>query len=223
MTKSERSSRSSSADVLGSEAPLRFGMARAGGVQQFDVEPAQQLGDAGADASQSHDSDHRAAQLPAQELVRLPAGPAPGAHEPLPLAQPPGRRQHQCHRQLGRRVREHVGRVGDDHAALAARCHIHVVVADREVGDHPQSRRRPRRAAPRRPGTVGSATSAAAPATLFRSSSRSASAPSSSTRSAPRAARVPPRAGSGRPRLADRASHALQVACRRKPVGYFNP
>ena len=122
----------------------------------------------------------------------LPAGPAAGAHQALRLAQPPCRRQHQRHRQLGGRVREHVGGVRDDHAALAARLDVDVVVADREVRDHPQRPARPRPAAPRRPARSG------------RRPARPRRRPSSSSRGRPR--RRPRRPRSARPARARPAS-----------------
>ena len=103
---------------------------------------------------------------------------------------------------------------------------VDVVVADREVGDHAQASRPAASSSSASTGTVGSATSAAAPATLLQQlvavEPRAALV---DARSAPRAARAPPRAGSARPptRGHARLIHALQVRVRRTRVGYLRP
>ena len=65
---------------------------------------------------------------------------SPGAHPALGGAQAASRHQDQGHRDVGRRVGEHPGGVGHDHAALGAGGDVDVVVPHDHVGDDPQTR-----------------------------------------------------------------------------------
>jgi hypothetical protein len=120
----------------------RLGMTSARAVEHLDVEAAQQRGDPGPDAAQTHDPDHRAAQLTSEQLAGLPAAPPPRAHQALSLPQPARGRQHQGDGELRGRIGQHVGSVRHHHPARAARVHVDVVVADGEVGHHAQPRTR---------------------------------------------------------------------------------
>ena len=64
------------------------------------------------------------------------------ADEAVALGDPPQQREHQRDRELGRRARQHVGRVRDDDAARGRRGEIDVVDADRVVRDDAQLRAR---------------------------------------------------------------------------------
>ena len=70
----------------------------------------------------------------------VPLPRLPGAHPALGGAQAASRHQHQGHREVGRRVGEHPGGVGHDHAALGAGGDVDVVVPHDHVGDDPQTR-----------------------------------------------------------------------------------
>ena len=100
------------------------------------------VGDRAADAADADEAELLAAQLHAEHVVERPAAPRAGAHHALAFAEPPRDREDQAPGEIGARVGQHVGRVGDGDAARAAGRHVDVVVADRDVGDDLQLRAR---------------------------------------------------------------------------------
>src|SRR3989449_3931224 len=65
----------------------------------------------------------------------MPAGPPPAAHQLHAFEQPAGGREDQRPGEIGRRLGENAGRVGDEHFADLGRDEIDVVVADRAIRD----------------------------------------------------------------------------------------
>ena len=104
---------------------------------------AERLGEAGglaADAAGADDEQPLAVQpAPEHELERELPRRAP-ADEAVALGDPPEEREHQADRELGRRARQHVGRVRDEDAALRGRVEVDVVDADRVVRDDAELR-----------------------------------------------------------------------------------
>ena len=117
--------------VLGGRLVHRVGV----GEDERDVEARQQLGHALADAPEPDEADRRPAQLAAEELLGLPADPFAAAEDLVGLDHPPPGRLHQRDGELGRRVRQDVGRVRRAQAARADRVGVDVVEADGEVRD----------------------------------------------------------------------------------------
>jgi hypothetical protein len=133
-----RAERASELDALEAEPGLglRSGLPRR--VEEDRLEAPQELGDPQADPAEADDPDSAAGELTAEKLGRIPAGPAARTHDPLALAEPPRRGEHQGDSELRGRVREDVRRVRDHHAPLAAGLEIDVVVPDGEVRDEPK-------------------------------------------------------------------------------------
>ena len=94
------------------------------------------------DPATADDAELFAAQLRAEHEVDRPALPRAAPDQPLSFADPPRRGQDQRPGQLRGGLGEHVRRIGDDHAALRRRWNVDVVVADGDVCDDLQVRRR---------------------------------------------------------------------------------
>ena len=101
------------------------------------VEPARPAGHDAAHPAHAQDAEPLARDLRADHERGAPVLPPPFAHELFAFAGTARGADHQHHRELGSRVRQHVGRVGHDDAPPAGGLHVHVVVADGEVGDDP--------------------------------------------------------------------------------------
>ena len=119
---------------------LRVALAARAHVEKLTGQRPHQLRVTAPDAAKAHHGEGGAAQLQPKVSARVPATPRPGAQIGLDLPEAPRCGQAQRQGQLRGRVRQDIGRVGDGHPALAACVQIHVVVADREVGDHLQAR-----------------------------------------------------------------------------------
>ena len=144
-TTSERASSSLELDLarLVAARPLR--------VDDLHPERARPRRDGAADLAVADDPERLALQPAAEHEVDRPRPRLARADQPLALPHPARDREQQRDREVGRRVGQDAGRVRDDHAARAGRVHVDVVVADRDVGDDAQPRRRRRRGTRRRP------------------------------------------------------------------------
>jgi hypothetical protein len=71
-------------------------------------------------------------------VIQRPTLPLAAPQLTLGLAETPRDAENQRPSEIGARVGEHIGRVGDKDAAGTAGLHVDVVVADRNVGDDPQ-------------------------------------------------------------------------------------
>jgi hypothetical protein len=89
-----------------------------------------------ADPPHADDAQALAGHLGADHEGRAPVAPFAGAHQTLALAGAPRRTEHEQKGDLGGRVAQHVGGVGDDNAAPLGRLEVDVIDADRHVGDH---------------------------------------------------------------------------------------
>ena len=85
-------------------------------------------------ASAADDAQLLAAELAAEHEIERPAFPAVGANQPVSFGDPPGHAQNHRPGQLGDRFGQHIGRVGDDDAALPGGGDVDVVVAHGDVG-----------------------------------------------------------------------------------------
>ena len=103
------------------------------------------------DTSAADDPELFAAQLGAEHEIERPAAPSAASNQPISFGDPPRQREIKRPRQLGGRLRQDVWRIGDHDAARLDRRDVDVVVADRNVRDDLQLRRR-RPAARRRCG-----------------------------------------------------------------------
>ena len=93
------------------------------------------MGDGAADAARTDDHEPRASELEAQELRGFPRPPVALMNCSLCLSNASRRVQHQRHREVRRRVGQHVRRDADRDAALARRLEVDVVGADGVVRD----------------------------------------------------------------------------------------
>ncbi len=75
----------------------------------------------GADLAEADDAERLALQAGAEQVVHVPAPADLAADHALALAEAPRDHQDQRHRDVGRGVGEHAGRVRDEHAARARR------------------------------------------------------------------------------------------------------
>ena len=103
--------------------------------RQAHVEAAQQLRHPPGDTPEAHQADRRAGELAAEQLPS-DSGPAAAADHRVGLGDPPARRQHQRHRQLGCGVGEHV-------RVLVARRHARGPRRGRCCRSRPRSSRPP--------------------------------------------------------------------------------
>ncbi len=87
------------------------------------------------DPPHAEDAQPPPRDLRAHQLRRRPAIPAPAAHQPLPLAGPPRRRQDQHHRAFRRRHAQHVRRVDHRDAPRPGRRDVDMVEPDAERPD----------------------------------------------------------------------------------------
>ena len=129
------------AEALGAE--LGLDLARHGAAIAIGHRHAERLGPPGqrlADRTHADDAEAAALQARAQQHEHAPLPRLVRADDALALAQATGDHQDQRHGDVGRGIGQHTGCVGRDHASLAARGHVDVVVPDRNVGDHLQLR-----------------------------------------------------------------------------------
>ena len=115
----------------------------AGGIGHRHAEGRRLLGHRAANAAEADQAELLASQFHAQHVVQRPATPGTGADDAFTFAQAARHRQDQRPGEVGARIGQHVGRVGDRHAARAAGRHVDVVVAHRDGGHdlHLRSRR----------------------------------------------------------------------------------
>jgi hypothetical protein len=73
-------------------------------------------------------------------VIERPPFPLAPAQLAFRFAQSPGDRQDEAPGEVSARIGQHVGRVGRDDAAGAAGVEIEVVVANRDIGHHPELR-----------------------------------------------------------------------------------
>ena len=124
----------------GVELGLERGVGRApAGVGDPHPERPRAPGRRRADLAEPDDPERLSLQARAEHEEHAPRPRPAGADQALGLAQPPRRRQDQREREVGGGVGQHAGRVGAHHPAGGARRHVDVVVADRDVRDHPQA------------------------------------------------------------------------------------
>ena len=121
-------------EALGAERPGRRLVGRAR-VDDLGAERVDELGVAAADAAEPDDADGRAAELDAAVGGRVPALPVAGAQVALGVPQVPGSGEGQRQGELGGRLGEDVGGVGDDQPPRPSGRQVDVVEADGEVGD----------------------------------------------------------------------------------------
>jgi len=114
--------------------------AMGGGVEDGHAEPGRAARHRLADAAEADDAERPPPQLHPEQELRRPDPRPPRPQPPVTLGDPPPTRQQQRPGQVGGRLGEHVGSIGDSDAPAAALGHVHVVVADRVVGHHPQLR-----------------------------------------------------------------------------------
>ncbi len=79
-------------------------------------------------------------RLAPEQVVHVPAPAGATADHALALAEPAHDHQDQRHRDVGRGVGEHAGRIGDEHPAGGAGGDVDVVVAHGDVRDDAQLR-----------------------------------------------------------------------------------
>ena len=84
--------------------------------------------------------ERRAVEIGAEEEVRAPRPPVPGADETVALHDPPTSGEHQGPGQVGGGLGEGARRVADRDPPPSTGGHVDVVVADREVAHHAQAR-----------------------------------------------------------------------------------
>ncbi len=113
-------------------------------VQHLHAEAGGAPGDRLPDATEADDAEDGAVHVAPEVLVDVPARPSPGAQVGLRLPDLPRRRQDQQEREIGGRVVEHTGCVGDRDAVGGGGVEVDVVVPDRDRGDdlHPGAARR---------------------------------------------------------------------------------
>ena len=89
------------------------------------------------DPAHAEDAKSLAGDLRAHHECGTPVFPQSLAHQLFPFTRAASGTDHQHHRELGGRVRQHVWSVGYDDASCACGFQVDMVVADREVGDNP--------------------------------------------------------------------------------------
>ena len=109
----------------------------------FHVEAAGASGHHPADPAHADDAEPFAGDLGADHERRAPMGPLAAAHQAVALAGAAGRAQQQQHGDFGRRVGQHVRRVGDDDAARLQGRQVAMIDADRMIGDDFEPIRQP--------------------------------------------------------------------------------
>lgn len=93
-----------------------------------------------ADVPHAHDSELLALKTGAEHETDVPRPRLAGTHQPVAFGHPARDVEQQGHGQVGRGVDEHAGGVGGDGAVARDGDDVEVVVADRGIGDHLQSR-----------------------------------------------------------------------------------
>src|SRR4029079_12507628 len=88
-------------------------------------------------AAHAQDAEPLAGDVHAHQLGWRPTDPAVGAQHGRAVVCPPGGAQHAQHGDVGGGVGQHVGRVADQDVALGGGRDVNVLVAHREVGNHP--------------------------------------------------------------------------------------
>ena len=106
----------------------------AGEIGDLAVEDPQLLGDDPADPPEPDDADLPAGDAAGQRRIAL-AHPAAVAHVAVVGDEPACRREEQHDGEIGHVVVQHVGRVGDPHAALSRMLDVDGVGADAEGAD----------------------------------------------------------------------------------------
>ena len=87
------------------------------------------------DATEADQPQRFSFDIGAQQLRRRPSRPLTRSQCALAFAGAPARHQDQQQRQLGRRICQCVGRIGDDQVGLLCRGQVDVFIAGAEVGD----------------------------------------------------------------------------------------
>ena len=95
------------------------------------------VGDLAADAAHAEQAQPFAPDPLGEGHIAL-GRPPTGAHIGVGLDHPPAGRQHQPNRQIGDLVVQHIGGVGDLDPAGVGGGDIDQIVADTEIGDHPE-------------------------------------------------------------------------------------
>ena len=101
------------------------------------VEPARSARDDAPDPTHAQDAESLAGDLRAHHERRAPVLPQALAHKLFPFTCAARGADHQHHGEFGRRVRQHIRRVGHDDPSCARGFQVDMVVADGEVGDDP--------------------------------------------------------------------------------------
>ena len=99
-----------------------------------------ELGDAAADPSRPDDQELLPLEALADHEVRPPLPLVAPSQRAIALADPTQQGEDEPDRMLGGRVREHTGRVADDHSPLARRVEVDVVDPHRVVRDDAELR-----------------------------------------------------------------------------------
>ncbi len=128
--------------VFGVELGLDLGRdARAVVIDHAHAEAARAARERLADAAHAEHAERRAVNVRAEKAVVRPLAPLPRAQPVLGFGDPPRGRHHQRPAEIGRRLGQHVGRVGAEHVRGVERADVEVVVADRHVRHDAQPRR----------------------------------------------------------------------------------
>ena len=110
-------------------------------VEHAHVEAERSSGYRPSDPAEADDAERLAIDVVAPEEVPLPAGPLPRARETVGRDDASRGSHEQGPREVGGRLRQHVGGIGHHDPARLAGRHIDVVEADRHVADGLQSGR----------------------------------------------------------------------------------
>src|SRR5688572_16394180 len=121
-------------------APGERDVGATAGVDDRHPEPEPAARDRVADPAEPDDPERRAGEVDAEQEIERPALPLPRADQPLALAEPARGGEDQREREVGGRLGQDVGRVGDRDAERGRGGDVDVVGPDRGVGDDPEPR-----------------------------------------------------------------------------------
>lgn len=111
-------------------------------IEEAHAEAARPFGHLQADAAQADDAQASAVYVLAQQHLRLPRLPASLAGIAVGLHHAPGSGHEQGEGEVGGGLGQDAGRICNQDGALGSGGHVDVVVAYRQVTDHPQAGRR---------------------------------------------------------------------------------
>ncbi len=109
--------------------------ARPAGVDDAHAERLREPGDLPADTAEAHDPERLPGETLAQHERRRERPLVSPADEPVPLHHAPEQGEHERDRQLGGRLGEHIGGIGDHDAPPRCFGQVDAVIPDSEVRD----------------------------------------------------------------------------------------